>query len=161
MSYHIFGDSNICRYLPSVKARSTDPQYETITFTKVTNLVALRDALTRPEASHPIIVVSALTNLLVAKYFDNFDAMLVHCKAIFTDLLTWIQEGRDTCSGFATQVCTPVLILTLLLSLYISVFVIYVLPKPVTLCLMAPQTSNAFYHSYSRIPPSLISLKVI
>jgi hypothetical protein len=104
MSYHIYGDSNICRYLPSVKAKSTDPQYATISYTKVTNLVLLRDALTKPEAGHPIIVISALTNLLVAKYFDNFDAMLVHCKAIFTDLLTWIQEGRDTCSGFATQV---------------------------------------------------------
>jgi hypothetical protein len=104
MSYHIYGDSNICRYLPSVKAKSTDPQYATISYTKVTNLVLLRDALTKPESSHPVIVISALTNLLVAKYFDNFDAMLIHCKAIFTDLLTWIQEGRDTCSGFATQV---------------------------------------------------------
>jgi len=110
MSYHIYGDSNVCRYLPTIKARSTDPQYETITFTKVTNLVVLRDALTKPEAGHPVIVISALTNLLVAKYFDNFDAMLVHCKAIFTDLLTWIQEGRDTCSGFATQVCIPILV---------------------------------------------------
>ena len=107
MSYHIYGDSNICRFLPTIKARSTDPQYETITFTKVTNLVVLRDALTKPEASHPVVVISALTNLLVAKYFDNFDAMLVHCKAIFTDLQTWIQEGRDACSGFATQVCIP------------------------------------------------------
>ncbi len=117
MSYHIYGDSNVCRYLPTIKARSTDPQYETITFTKVTNLVVLRDALTKPETGHPVIVISALTNLLVAKYFDNFDAMLVHCKAIFTDLLTWIQEGRDTCSGFATQVCIPILVSAGLLNL--------------------------------------------
>jgi len=117
MSYHIYGDCNVCRYLPTIKARSTDPQYETITFTKVTNLVVLRDALTKPEDGHPVIVISALTNLLVAKYFDNFDAMLVHCKAIFTDLLTWIQEGRDTCSGFATQVCIPILVSAGLLNL--------------------------------------------
>ncbi len=106
MSYHIYGDSNVSRYLPVVKSKSTDPQFETITFTKVTNLVLLRDALTKPEVSHPVVVISALTNLLVARYFDNFDAMLSHCKSIFTDLLSWVQEGRDTCPGFATHVRT-------------------------------------------------------
>ena len=104
MSYHIYGDSNVARYLPAIKEASSDPQYETITFTKVTNLVLLRDALCLPDVAYPVVVISALTNLLVAKYFDNFNAMLDHCKAIFTDLLTWIQEGRDTCPGFATQV---------------------------------------------------------
>jgi hypothetical protein len=104
MTYHIYGDSNISRYLPAMKERSSDPQYETISFTKVTNLVLLRDALSLPDIAYPVIVVSALTNLLVAKYFENFNEMLAHCKTIFTDLLTWIQEGRDTCPGFAVQV---------------------------------------------------------
>lgn len=104
MSYHIYGDSNITHYLPAIKEKSTDPQFETITYTKVTNLVLLRDALSKPEVGHPVIVVSALTNLLVAKYFDNFNDMLAYCKTVFTDLLTWIQDGRDTCTGFAEQV---------------------------------------------------------
>jgi hypothetical protein len=104
MSYHIYGDSNITRYLPAIKEKSTDPQFETITYTKVTNLVLLRDALSKPEVGHPVIIVSALTNLLVAKYFENFNEMLAYCKTVFTDLLTWIQEGRDTCTGFAEQV---------------------------------------------------------
>jgi hypothetical protein len=104
MSYHIFGDSNISRYLPTVKETSTDPQYETITYTKVTNLVLLRDALSLPDVAYPVIVISALTNLLVAKYFDDFDEMLKHCKTVFNELLTWVQEGRNTCPGFAEQV---------------------------------------------------------
>jgi hypothetical protein len=104
MSYHIFGDSNVSRYLPVVKETSSDPQYETITFTKVTNLVLLRDALSLPDVAHPVIIISALTNLLVAKYFDDFNEMLSHCKSVFTELLTWVQEGRDTCPGFAEQV---------------------------------------------------------
>jgi len=104
MTYHIFGDSNVSRYLPSIKETSSDPQYETISFTKVTNLILLRDALSLPDVAHPVIIISALTNLLVSKFFDNFDEMLVHCKTVFTELLTWIQEGRDTCPGFAVQV---------------------------------------------------------
>jgi len=104
MSYHIYGDSNVSRYLPAVKETSSDPQFETITFTKVTNLVLLRDALSLPDVAYPVIVISALTNLLVAKYFDDFDEMLDHCKKVFTELLTWVQEGRDTCPGFAVQV---------------------------------------------------------
>jgi hypothetical protein len=105
MSYHIYGDSNIARFLPAVKERSTDPQYQTITFTKATNLVLLRDAVSKPEVAHPIIVIAALTNPLTSKYFDNFGEMLSHCKDIFTGLQTWIQEGRETLPGFATQVC--------------------------------------------------------
>ncbi len=104
MSYHIFGDSNVSRYLPVVKETSSDPQYETITFTKVTNSVLLKDALSLPDVAHPVIIVSALTNLLVAKYFDDFNEMLRHCKTVFSELLTWVQEGRDTCPGFAEQV---------------------------------------------------------
>ena len=104
MSYHIYGDSNVSHYLPAVKETSSDPQFETITFTKVTNLVLLRDALSLPDVAYPVIVISALTNLLVAKYFDDFNEMLDHCKKVFTELLTWVQEGRDTCPGFAVQV---------------------------------------------------------
>jgi hypothetical protein len=104
MSYHIYGDSNVSRYLPIVKGTSSDPQFETITFTKVTNLVLLRDALSLPDVAYPVIVISALTNLLVAKYFDDFNEMLDHCKTTFTELLSWIQEGRETCPGFAAQV---------------------------------------------------------
>jgi hypothetical protein len=104
MSYHIYGDSNVARYLPVVKDTSTDPQYQTITFTRVTNLVLLQDVLRAPTEAHSTIVISALTNPIVAKYFDNFTEMIAHCKDIFVNLLSWIQEGRDTCSGFANQV---------------------------------------------------------
>ncbi len=104
MAYHIYGDSNIVRYLSAMKSRSADPQYQTITYTKTTNLVLLRDSLSKPDVGHPIIVVSALTNLLTAKFFDNYVLMIGHCRTTFTDLQTWIQEGRDAVDGFAQQV---------------------------------------------------------
>jgi hypothetical protein len=105
MAYHIYGDSNVARYLSAVKARSTDPQFQTITTTKTTNLVLLRDALSKPTVAHPVIVISAITNLLTAKYFDNYDLMVDHCKTTFGDIQTWVQEGRDTLDDFAQQVC--------------------------------------------------------
>jgi hypothetical protein len=112
MAYHIYGDSNIVRYLSAMKSRSADPQYQTITYTKTTNMVLLRDSLSKPDVSHPIIVVSALTNLLTAKFFNNYELMIGHCRSTFADLQTWIQEGRDAVDGFAQQVrffyCQPI-----------------------------------------------------
>jgi hypothetical protein len=104
MAYHIYGDSNIVRYLSAMKSRSADPQYQTITYTKATNLVLLRDSLSKPDVGHPVIVVSALTNLLTAKFFDNYELMIGHCRTTFADLQSWIQEGRDAVDGFAQQV---------------------------------------------------------
>jgi hypothetical protein len=104
MAYHFYGDSNIARFLSVVKNRSPDPQYQTLTLTKTTNLVNLRDALSKPEVCHSTIVISALTNLLTSKYFDDYAKMLEHCKNTFHDVLSWVQEGRNHLDGFAAQV---------------------------------------------------------
>jgi hypothetical protein len=104
MAYHLYGDSNIARFLSAVKDRNPDPQYQTITLTKTTNLVTLRDALSKPEACHSTIIISAITNLLTSKYFDDYVKMMQHCKATFHDVLSWVQEGRNHLDGFATQV---------------------------------------------------------
>jgi hypothetical protein len=104
MAYHIYGNSNIARFLSVVKDKSPDPQYQTITLTKTTNLVTLRDALSKPEVGHSTIIVSALTNLLTSKYFDDYVKMLGHCTETFRNVLSWIQEGRGHLDGFASQV---------------------------------------------------------
>jgi hypothetical protein len=105
MARHIYGDSNIVKFLPLLKERNSDPQVQSVTASKATNLVLLRDLTLSPKAAHTILIVSALTNLLTAKYFDDFDAMTEHCKTTFNDLLLWLQEGRDHLDGFAQQVC--------------------------------------------------------
>jgi hypothetical protein len=106
MAYHIYGDSNIAQFLSVVKGRNLDPQYQTITLTKMTNLVTLRDALSKPEGEecHTAIVVSAVTNLLTSKYFDDYAKMMEHCKETFHNLLSWVQEGHNHLDSFATQV---------------------------------------------------------
>jgi hypothetical protein len=104
MARHIYGDSNIMKYLPLLKEKKSDPMIQSVTATKATNLVLLRDLTLSPKAAHAILIISALTNLITAKYFDDFDAMSTHCQNTFNDLLLWLQEGRDHIEGFAEQV---------------------------------------------------------
>ena len=104
MARHIYGDSNIMRYLPLLKEKKSDPTIQAVTASKATNLVLLRDLTLTPKAAHAILIISALTNLITSKYFDDFDAMSEHCRTTFNDLLLWLQEGHDHLDGFAEQV---------------------------------------------------------
>ena len=104
MARLLLGDSNIIKYLPLLKEKKSDPAIQSIVMARTTNAVTLQDALCQPKSAHTTVVVSALTNLLTAKYFDDFDDMTLHCKNVFNDLLLWVQEGRDALDGFAQQV---------------------------------------------------------
>ena len=104
MPHHIYGDSNVERYFPIVKERKTDPQIQATTFTKTTNAVLLREALSHPTVAHPVIIIAAITNLLTAKFFDDYDKLVEHCSSVFRDVLLWVEEGRNTLPRFATQV---------------------------------------------------------
>ncbi len=106
MPHHIFGDSNVDRYFPIVKERKTDPQIQATTYTKTTNAVTLREALTHPTTAHSIIIIAALTNLLTARFFDDYDSLMEHCSNVFRDVLLWVEEGRATLPGFAGQIST-------------------------------------------------------
>jgi len=104
MPYHLYGDSNVDRFLPLVKERKSDPQIQSTTFTKTTNAVLLKEALTHPAVAHAIIVIASLTNLITAKFFDDYDLLVEHCNTVFRDVLLWIDEGRTALPGFASQV---------------------------------------------------------
>jgi hypothetical protein len=105
MPHHIYGDSNVDRFLPLVKERKSDPQIQSTTHTKTTNAVLLKEALTHPTVAHAIIVIASLTNLITAKFFDDYDLLVEHCNTVFRDVLLWIDEGRTALPGFASQVC--------------------------------------------------------
>jgi len=104
MDTHLYGDSNIVRFLPQLKETKSDPSIQSVSFTKATNAVLLRDALCNPKTVYPLIIVAALTNLITAKFFEDYDLMIDHCKSVFNDVMLWIQEGRDNLDGFAAQV---------------------------------------------------------
>jgi hypothetical protein len=104
MARLLLGDSNIIRYLPMLKEKKSDPAIQSVVLARATNAVALQDSLCNPKTAHTTVIVSAITNLLTSKYFDDFDDMTAHCKTVFNDLLLWIQEGREALDGFAQQV---------------------------------------------------------
>jgi len=100
----VCGDSNVIRYLPLLKERKSDPSIQATTVSRATNIVLLRDLLSKPTEVHALIIISALTNLITSKFFDDFDDMIEHCRSTFNDVILWIQEGREALAGFADTV---------------------------------------------------------
>jgi len=90
MARLLLGDSNVIRYLPMLKEKKSDPAIQSVVLARATNAVTLQDSLCHPKTAHSTVIVSAVTNLLTAKYFDDFDDMTAHCKTVFNDLLLWI-----------------------------------------------------------------------
>ena len=78
------GDSNVIRYLPLLKEKKSDPAIQSVVLARATNAVTLQDALSHPKSAHTTVIISAITNLLTAKYFDDFDDMTAHCKTVST-----------------------------------------------------------------------------
>ncbi len=104
MARQILGDSNVVRYLPKYKLKNSDPAVQATDLTKATNAVLLQDALCNPKSAHSIVIVSAVTNLLTAKFFEDYDSLIDHCKDVFNNVMLWVQEGRNNVDGFADQV---------------------------------------------------------
>jgi hypothetical protein len=67
-------------------------------------MVLLQDLLSVPKSVHALVIISALTNLITSKFFDDYDQLIDHCRNTFTDVLLWLQEGREAISGFAETV---------------------------------------------------------
>jgi len=109
----IYGDSNIVKYLPMLKECKNDLSIQSTTVIHATNQVLLQDLLTSPKTVHSLVIISALTNLITAKYFDDYDEMIAHCQKTFTDVLLWLQDGRESLGGFAETVTILALLLFL------------------------------------------------
>jgi hypothetical protein len=101
----ILGDSNVVKYLPLLKEKKSDPSLQATTVSRATNVVLLQDLLSNPKVVNALVIISAMTNIITSKYFDDYDLMIDHCRNTFTDVLLWLQEGRKALSGFAETVC--------------------------------------------------------
>jgi hypothetical protein len=102
--FHVLGDSNVNKFLPILKRAKSDSAIQNATFTRVVNAVHLREALSNPKEAHPILIISALTNLLTSSYFEGFDQLKVYADKTFNEVLTWLGEGRELQAGFGSQV---------------------------------------------------------
>ncbi len=102
--FHIYGNSNIHKFLPIVKSAKSDPAIKNATYTRVTNSIALMEELTTPATCHNTIIISALTNIITSSQFTNYDTLAVFANKTFTDVLGWITAGREYLEGFAAKV---------------------------------------------------------
>jgi hypothetical protein len=102
--FHLYGDSNIHKFLPIVKAAKSDPAVKNSTYTRVTNALTLQEELTTPSKCHSTVIISALTNLITSSQFIDYDTLSVFSTRTFNELLTWIGEGREFLDGFAAKV---------------------------------------------------------
>ena len=100
----VCGDSNVIKYLPLLKEKKSDPSIQATTVARATNVVLLRDLLSKPTEVQGLIIISALTNIITSKFFDDFDDMTEYCRTTFNDVVLWIQEGREALAGFADTV---------------------------------------------------------
>jgi hypothetical protein len=87
-----------------LKEKKSNPSIHATTVSRATNVVLLRDLLSKPTEVQGLIIISALTNLITSKYFNDFDDMTEYCRTTFNDVILWIQEGREALAGFADTV---------------------------------------------------------
>ncbi len=103
-SLHLIGDSNVSRYLPLVKSVKDDPFVQDSTMTRAVNSVQLQEALSAPQKVHPVIIVAALTNPLIAHPYEEFSGMKQFCDKFFAQVKAWVASGRSTLPGTFTKV---------------------------------------------------------
>jgi hypothetical protein len=102
--FHVYGDSNVHKFLPVVKAAKSDPAVRNATYTRVTNAVALKEELSKPTVCHGTVILSSLTNLITSSEYTDFNALSNMANKTFSDVLSWISEGREFLDGFAARV---------------------------------------------------------
>jgi len=108
MSIKLFliGDSNVDRHFPALKAARNDPCIQNVNVTRATNLAQVKAAVCPSELaearSH--VLLACLTNPITDHQFTDPTSMLRHCESIFTQLKSFIAEGRSAIPGDMEQV---------------------------------------------------------
>jgi hypothetical protein len=111
---HLIGDSNVDRFLPLVREARSDPCIQSVTFVRATNLPQIKNAVLLPEPveARPHVLLACLTNPITNLVYDNLPSLLKHCDYIFTQIKTFIAEGRIAVPGDMEQVCSVVFMRT-------------------------------------------------
>jgi hypothetical protein len=102
----LIGDSNVDRHFAKVQAARNDPCFQNVTIIRATNLAQVKAAVSPPEVtearSH--VLLACVTNPIADYQFTDVPSLLKHCDSIFTQLKSYIAEGRATVPGDLEQV---------------------------------------------------------
>jgi len=105
---YLIGDSNVDRHFAKIKSARNDPCFENVTVIKATNLAQVKAAVSPTELvearSH--VLLACLTNPIANFPFTDVPSLLKHCDSIFTQVKSFIAEGRAAVPGDLEQVNT-------------------------------------------------------
>ena len=103
---YLIGDSNVDRHFAKVKSARNDPCFESVTVVKATNLAQVKGAVSPAELaearSH--VLLACLTNPIASFPFTDVSSLLKHCDSLFTQVKSYIAEGRAAVPGDLEQV---------------------------------------------------------
>jgi len=102
MSYHqllLIGDSNVARFLPTVKSSRKDQELQATSMWRATNLVQLKEKLATPEAAAEHVVVAALTNVITSHVYVDSATLTAYCANTFSAIMNCIEAGRAHLPG--------------------------------------------------------------
>jgi hypothetical protein len=105
---YLIGDSNVDRHFAKIKSARNDPCFESVTVVKATNLAQVKAAVSPTDLvearSH--VLLACLTNPIANFPFTDVPSLLKHCDSIFTQVKSFIAEGRAAVPGDLEQVNT-------------------------------------------------------
>ena len=117
---YLIGDSNVDRHFAKIKSARNDPCFESVTVVKATNLAQVKGAVSPAELvearSH--VLLACLTNPIASFPFTDVPSLLKHCDSVFTQVKSYIAEGRAAVPGDMEQVNAWVSILLKIVLLY-------------------------------------------
>jgi hypothetical protein len=103
---YLIGDSNVDRHFAKIKSVRKDPCFESVTVVKATNLAQVKGAVSPTELvearSH--VLLACLTNPIASYPFTDVPSLLKHCDSVFTQVKSYIAEGRAAVPGDMEQV---------------------------------------------------------
>jgi hypothetical protein len=92
----LIGDSNVDRHFAKIKAARNDPYFQNVSVIRATNMAQVKAAVSPPEVaearSH--VLLACVTNPIADYQFTTVASLLKHCDSVFTQLKSYIAEGR-------------------------------------------------------------------
>jgi hypothetical protein len=102
----LIGDSNVDRHFAKIKAARNDPCFQNVSVVRATNMAQVKAAVSPPEVaearSH--VLLACVTNPIADYQFTTVTSLLKHCDSVFTQLKSYIAEGRAAVPGDLEQV---------------------------------------------------------
>jgi hypothetical protein len=102
----LIGDSNVDRHFTKIKAARNDPCFQNVNVVRATNMAQVKAAVSPLQVaearSH--VLIACITNPIADHNFVDIASMLKHCDSVFTQLKSYIAEGRAAVPGDLEQV---------------------------------------------------------